>query len=105
MPVFLFNKEKDPGRLPSTSSALKLHIRRADYQTTIWLNVTVLSPELIDAETCACCCKNLYLKYVHSCCNAAAKCVQQDGANVDLTLVISISAVLRLWFYYIGAIH
>ena len=28
--------------------------------------------------------------------------VQQDGANVDLTLVISISAVLRLWFYYMG---
>ena len=23
---------------------------------------------------------------VPSCCNAAAKCVQQDGANVDLTI-------------------
>ena len=53
MPVFLFNKEKDPGRLASTSSALKLHIRGAHYQTTIWLNVTVPSPEYIDTETCA----------------------------------------------------
>ena len=43
MRVFLFNKRKGPGRLPSTSGALKLHIRRAHYQTTIWLNVTVPS--------------------------------------------------------------
>ena len=48
----------------------------------------------------SCCCKNLYLKYVRSCCNAAAKSVQQDGSNVDLILVIPISFVLRLWFYY-----
>ena len=48
----------------------------------------------------SCCCKNLYLKYVRSCCNAAAKWVQQDGANVDLILLILISSVLRLWFYY-----
>ena len=54
MRVFLFNKGKDPGRLSSTFGALKLHIRRAHYQTTIWLNVTVPSPEHIDAETCAC---------------------------------------------------
>ena len=46
--MFLFNKEKDPGRLPSTSGALKLHIRRAHYQTTIWMNVTVPSPEHIE---------------------------------------------------------
>ena len=52
MRVFLFNKGKNPGRLPSTSDALKLHIRRARYQTTIWLNVTVPSPEHIDPETC-----------------------------------------------------
>ena len=50
MRVFLFNKGKDPGRLPSTSDALTLHIRRAHYQTTIWLNATVLSPEHIDRE-------------------------------------------------------
>ena len=36
-----------------------------------------------------CCSKNLYLKYVRICCNAAAKCVQQDGANVDLIISIS----------------
>ena len=53
MQVFLFNKGKDPDRLPSTSGALKLHIRRAHYQTTIWLNVSVLSPEYIYPETCA----------------------------------------------------
>ena len=46
--MFLFNKEKDPGRLPSTSGALKLHIKRANYQTTIWMNVTVPSPEHIE---------------------------------------------------------
>ena len=55
MQVFLFNKGKDPGRLPSISGALKLHIRRAHYQTAIWLNVTVPSPEHIDP------------KLVHSC--------------------------------------
>ena len=52
MRVFLLNKGKDPGKLPSTSDALKLHIRRTHYQTTIWLNVTVPSPEHIDSETC-----------------------------------------------------
>ena len=45
--MFLFNKEKDQGRIPSTSGALKLHIRRAHYQTTIWMNVTP-SPEHIE---------------------------------------------------------
>ena len=35
MQVFLFNRGKYPGRLPSTSDAFKLHIRRARYQTTI----------------------------------------------------------------------
>ena len=53
MQVFLFNKGKDPGRLPSISGALKLHIRQAHYQTAIWLNVTVPSPEHIDPKTCA----------------------------------------------------
>ena len=53
MRVFLFNKGKDPGRLPSIAGALKLHIRRAHYQTTIWLNVTVPSPEHIDPKICA----------------------------------------------------
>ena len=52
MRVLLFNKGKDPGRLPSTSDVLNLHIRRAHYQTTIWLNVTVSSPEHTDPETC-----------------------------------------------------
>ena len=47
-----FDKENDPGMLPSTSDALKLHIRWAHYQTTIWLNVTVPSPGHIDPETC-----------------------------------------------------
>ena len=37
-----------------------------------------LKPKLLLLEP------NYYLKYVRSCCNAAAKCVQQDGANVDL---------------------
>ena len=50
--VFFFNKGKDPDKLPFTSYALKLHIRRAHFQTTIWLNATVPSPEHIDRETC-----------------------------------------------------
>ena len=52
MRVFWFNKGKDPDSLPPTSDALKLHIRRAHYQTTIWLNGTVLSLERIDPEVC-----------------------------------------------------
>ena len=50
--VFLFNKGKDPDSLPPTSDALKLHISRAHYQTSVWLNATVPSPEGIDPETC-----------------------------------------------------
>ena len=53
MRVFLFNKGNGPGRFPSISGALKLHIRRAHYQTTTWLNVTVPSQEHIDLKTCA----------------------------------------------------
>ena len=49
MRVFWLSEGKDPGRLPSKSGALKLHIRRAHYQTTIWLNVTVPAPEHIVA--------------------------------------------------------
>ena len=52
MRLFLFNKGKDADSLPPTSEALKLHISRAHYQITVWLNVTVPSPERIDPETC-----------------------------------------------------
>ena len=53
MRVLLFDKGKDPGRPPSITGALKLHIRRAHYQTTVWLNVTVRFPEHIDQKTSA----------------------------------------------------
>ena len=109
MRVFLFNKGKTPGRLPSTSGALKLHIRRAHYQTTIWLNVTVPSQEHIDAGTFAGLRNQLKPKLllfepIPKVCTqllqCSCKCVQQDGANVDLILVILISSVLGLWFYH-----
>ena len=50
--VFLYNKGKDPDSLPPTSDVLKLHISQAHYQTSVWLNATVPSPEGMDPETC-----------------------------------------------------
>ena len=117
MRVFLFNKGnkgKYQSRLPSKSAALKLHIRQAHYQTTICLNVTVPSPEHIDPETCRSVRDpfsnqlkpKLLLQepipvrivQVRSYCNAAAKCVQQDGVNVDLiiSIVFRLAAVVLL---------
>ena len=52
MRVILFHKGKDPDSLPPTHDALKLHINRAHYQTTIWINATVPTTERIDPETC-----------------------------------------------------
>ena len=48
--VTLFNREKDLDSLPPTSDALRLHMGRAYYQTNIWLNATVPSPERLDPE-------------------------------------------------------
>ena len=47
MRVYLFSKELSP-----TSDALKLHISRTHYQTTVWLNTTVPAQERMDPETC-----------------------------------------------------
>ena len=52
MRVFLYNKGKDTDSLPPTFDALKLHINRVHYQTTIWMNATVPTTELINPETC-----------------------------------------------------
>ncbi|MEW8545283.1 MAG: hypothetical protein AB2693_17305, partial [Candidatus Thiodiazotropha sp.] len=52
MRLFLFNKGKDPDNLPPTSDALKLHISRAHYQTSVWLKATVSCPEFLAPETC-----------------------------------------------------
>ena len=48
--VALFNEGKNLDSLPATSDALRLHMGRAYYQTNIWLNDTVPSPELLDPE-------------------------------------------------------
>ena len=92
MRVFLFNNGKDPDSLHPTLDALKLHINRAHFQTTIWMNATVPTPERIDLETCGwerdpysnqLKQKLLLLEPIPKVCTAVAKCVQQDGANVD----------------------
>ena len=96
MRVFLFNKGKDADSLPS--EALKLHISRAQYQTTVWLNATVPSPERMDPETCGWepdfysnQLKAFALEFVpnvcRSCCNALAKPVPQEDANADKTIL------------------
>ena len=60
MRVFLFNKGKNVSSLSlkkhiqsfSESEALKLHLSRAHFQTTVWLTAIVLFPERMDLETC-----------------------------------------------------
>ena len=46
MRVYMFNKGKDADSLPPTSEASKLHIGRAHYQTSVWLNAIVPSPAI-----------------------------------------------------------
>ena len=97
MRAYLFNKGKDADSLPLTSNALKLHISQAHYQTTLWLNATVPSPERMaleawplqqSIETKAFAVRTV-LEFVRSCCNALAKPVPEEDANANITCIPS----------------
>ncbi|XP_031342147.1 uncharacterized protein LOC116180846 [Photinus pyralis] len=49
---FLFGAVKSPEKLPPTSDALRLHIRRCHYQVYVWENAHIANPSVPCPENC-----------------------------------------------------
>ena len=110
MRAYLFNKGKNADSLPPTSDALKLHISRAHYQTTVWLNAAVPFSEHMDLEICGwepdphnnqlTEPKLLLLEPVPKVCTELLQCTckkkTQEDANADKTILHA----FRLWISY-----